>query len=149
MLLAVDLILVNRGMECLLQSAYGAGNLQRLLARIYLEYLEALGLEPVLDGLHILVTGSELLSKLFGGQPFVKIRGARGMHVMQQLLQAGLLLRAALQKQLYPIQLHIGRNGAAVVAGVGQRVDGTGQRDPGMIIYRLGQARQPAAPTWN
>jgi hypothetical protein len=52
----------------------------------------------------------------------VKIRGARGVHVVQQLLQTGLLLRAALQKQLYPIQLHIGRNGAAVVAGVGQRV---------------------------
>ena len=60
-------------MKCLLQSAYGAGDLQRLLARIHLQYLEALGLEPVLDGLHILVAGPELLSELFGRQPFVKI----------------------------------------------------------------------------
>src|ERR1700684_617543 len=102
MLAAVDHVFVKRGMESLLQSAHGAGNLQRLLAGVHLQYLEALGLEPALDRLHILITGSELLSELAGSEPFMKIRRAWRVQIMQQLLQGGFLLGTALQNQMQP-----------------------------------------------
>src|SRR5580658_8477321 len=97
MLLAVDRVFVNGGMKSLLQGAYGAGDFQRLFTRIHLEYLEAFCLEPALDGLHILVAGPELLTKLFWRQPFVEVCRARGVHIAEQLLQGGFLLRAALE----------------------------------------------------
>jgi hypothetical protein len=86
-------------------------------------------------------TSREKRARLLRRQPFVKIGAARRVHVTLQLLQARLLLRAALQNYLQPVQLHIRRGSAAVVAGVGQRVDCTGQSNPGGAIYRLGQAR--------
>src|ERR1700722_15671853 len=97
MLPAVDRIFVNGGMKGLLQSAYAAGDFERLLAWVHFQDLETLGLQPALNGLHVLVAGPELLTKLFRRQPFVEACRARGVYVPQQLLQGGFLLRTALQ----------------------------------------------------
>src|SRR5271155_5571105 len=97
MLLAVDRVFVNGGMKRLLKGAYGAGDFQRLFTRVHLQYLKAFCLEPALDGLHILVAGPELLTKLLRRQPFMETCCAGSVHVAQQLLQGGFLLRTSLE----------------------------------------------------
>ena len=111
------------------------------LPGIHLQHLEALGLEPVLDGLHILVAGPELLSKLVGRQPFVKICACPGC-ACRAAVAAGLLPVAGCASELtvtvpvaYPAKRRRGR-WRHWPAGEPYRPG-----SPGHDHHRLGQAR--------
>ena len=70
MLLAVDYVFVNRGVEGLLDLAGGAGEF-RYGTALGGAHLESLRLQPCSNGLNVAVGWSELLAELFRRQPFV------------------------------------------------------------------------------
>ena len=112
---ASRLIAVDLGVEGIAEPPRRARDLDRLTARVDLRDAEAVRTQPALDLCHIRVRRPKLLPEGLGRQPLVIVRRARRVHLPNQLLQRRLLLVAALQHHLDPVQLHSIANRAAVV----------------------------------
>ena len=131
---AVHLVLVNLGVKGIAQLSGAAAELNHLLAGCDAGYREAVRTEPRFNGGDVLIGGSEFAAELIGREPLVVSRAARRVSVGNVLLQSGFLSGAALQHQVHARErLRIGR-GAAVVGGIGQRMNVAVEGDAGIFI---------------
>ncbi len=132
--LAVHDVLVNLGVEGIAHLSHAAGELESALAGIDLRDDEAVAAEPGFDGGDVLIGGSELRAELVRGEPLVVVGRAGRVDLRDELAECGLLVRAALEGELDAVKPHAVGRGAAVVGGVGEGMDGVGERDqPGFV----------------
>ncbi len=115
-LLAVDHVLVNCGMQRLLHLAGGAGELHHSAA-LGRAHLKSMRLQPRSDGLNVSVAGAELLAEVPGCQPFVIVGRTPVLLVVEKLFQRRFLLRTTLQYQKHALHGQRGRGAAQIKLG--------------------------------
>src|SRR5580704_4974947 len=101
---------------------------------------KTLRLQPIGEGLDIVIRDSELLSNLFGGKPLVEIGGLLVVKRIDQLLERLFLLRRTLQLQKHVLDLVALRNRAPIVHAVRLRTGVARKRHQIALINGLRDA---------
>ena len=141
MRLAVDLVLVNLGVESLAQLGNVAGELDGLLAGVDFDDVEAMAAEPGLNGRDVLIGRAELLAELLGRQPFVVIGGAWSMQIADELSKGGFLAVAALEDEMHAFKRHAFGRGSAIIGWIRQRMHSAFEGDKPAFIDRIDDSR--------
>ena len=114
MLLAFHVVVMNLGVEGLLDEARGSGELDEDAAIAYLVHSEALILKPIGDGRYIGCGGTIDLAELHGFEPMVEVGRIRIRLPGHECFQRGFLLRAALEEKNHAFHRKRCRNLATV-----------------------------------
>ena len=119
---ALHVVLVNFRAQRLAHESGVAGKLNDGPARGHPLHFKTLGGEPICHGLEVGIGRAELPAKFFGSEPVMKIPRALGLLLVEQVPQAGFLLRTALQDQQDALHGHAVGRGSPVVFRPRQRV---------------------------
>jgi hypothetical protein len=133
--LPINEVLVNLRVKRVLYLPGASRKLDHSSARSHVVHLKAVRLQPGRYGLDVLIRGPKL---------FAKLCGCQSLMVIEQLLQRGLLIRAALQKKQHAMQGPIVTHHALVKLRARQRVHVSLQGHKVFLIRVLNDAGRDA-----